>query len=164
MKNRARSPYLLRPGEAVTFVAEVASEIYRPEIQIQMKSADMSSFIWGFHSLYPGIAGVTACVALILAELFLLYAVGNESSSPTPASPPFALAIAIVAAVGFVLLVTPFIFGVVVQRFTRKVLGRTITPVAWNFFQFKVSAWTMRLRLKEFRKVMDAEYKKIAPN
>jgi hypothetical protein len=167
---------LLRPGEAITIVAEVTSEAYRPEISVEMKSADMSSFISGFHSLYPSIVGFCVTLVALGVELALLHALSEGFPAPDTAYPysPFKtdpgvvvyvitnLGLTIAAAIGVLFL--PIIFGIVAQRMARQFLARKITPVAWKFFEFKVSAWTMGTRLRQFRKVIDAEYKKIAPN
>jgi hypothetical protein len=170
-KSNSISIELLRPGEAITLVAEVTSEAYRPDINVQMKSADMSSFISGFRTMYPGFAGLFLAIILILAEGSAIFAWRSATPAPLPGPLQDAglftfmlVGIAVVGAAVVVLGVAPILLGVVVQKLTRRFLARTTTPVAWNFFELKLSAWTMRIRLKDFRKFMDAEYKKIAPN
>jgi hypothetical protein len=111
---------------------------------------------------------VFVSLALTVAEAALTYAFW---STPQTIDPPLdsALAAGFKAAAALSIFIIAYgaisiTTGYLVQRITKAFLNRTITPVALKFFEFKVSAWTMRLRLKEFRKVMDAEYKKIAPN
>jgi hypothetical protein len=62
-----------------------------------------------------------------------------------------------IAGAALVICFFPMLFGVAAQKLTKRILSRTTTPVAWNFFDLKFSAWTIRVRLKEFRKSMDAE-------
>jgi hypothetical protein len=172
---RSVSINLLRPGEAVTLVAEVTSETYRPEIRVEMKSADMSTFISGFYSLYPSIAAFCVFILLLGAELAILNSLRDAFPASDPSLPyaPFkedpgiimflATLLGVLLVTLAILAIIPFTIGAIVQRATKAFLDRTITPVAWRFFEFKVSAWTMRTRLKQFRKFIDAEYKKIAP-
>ena len=172
-KTSSISIELLRPGEAITLVAEVTSEAYRPDISVQMKSADMSASIRGNRTLYPAIAGFCTTLAFLLVEIAIIYSWRNIIPSPDPSAGPepvpgffIFMLVAFVAVAGGVIVigVIPFSFGVIAQKFTRKILTRTTTPIAWNFFELKMSAWTIRIRLKDFRKFMDAEYKKIAPS
>ncbi|HEY8336905.1 MAG TPA: hypothetical protein VIQ05_24180 [Tardiphaga sp.] len=166
-KNSSISIGLLRPGEAITLVAEVASEMYLPEISVQMKSADMSTLISGFHSLYPDLAALAIGVLLFVTELTFMYSSINSESNfdPNQSAIMTGLMAMFSLAVGLLFFgVIPVGAGFLTRRLTKAFLSRTITPVAWKFFQFKVSAFAMRFRLKEFRKIIDAEYKKIAPN
>jgi hypothetical protein len=175
-KTNSMSIGLLRPGEAIALVAEVTSEAYQPDISVQMKSADMSTFISGFHSLYPSITAF--CIALLLlgAKLATVSAWRDSFPATDPSYPygPFkedpgvllfvATMTGVTLVTATILFIIPVTFGAIAQHITKRFLARTITPVAWKFFEFKVSAWTMRTRFKQFRKIIDAEYKKIAPN
>jgi hypothetical protein len=172
-KTSSISIELLRPGEAITLVAEVTSEAYRPNISVQMKSADMSASIRGNRTIYPSLAGVATAMISLLLEIAIIYAWRNIIPSHGPGAGPeplpnffvFMLVSVLAIAAGVIVIgVIPLSFGFVAQKLTRKVLARTTTPVAWNFFELKMSAWTIRIRLKDFRKFMDAEYKKIAPS
>jgi hypothetical protein len=174
--SRSLSINLLRPGEAITLVTEATSETYRPDIRIEMKSADMSTSIFGFHSLYPAIVALFSGVAILILEIWMLNTLAGAHPSPPNApygpffkSDPGALIfvgtmMALLFAVIAGLLIAPVFFGAVTQFITKKLMSRSITPVAWRFSEFKLSAWTMRTRVKQFRKFMDAEYKKIPPN
>jgi hypothetical protein len=167
---------LLRPGEAVTLVAEVTSETYRPDIHVEMKSSDMSTLISGFHSLYPVIAASCVFLLLLGAEFVILNFVDSTLPTPSHNSPYFPFKedpgvikyVATLAGLAFAsfaaLAIIPLVVCATVLLLTKAFLNRTITPVAWKFSEFKVSAWAMRIRLKQFRKFVDAEYKKIAPN
>jgi hypothetical protein len=156
---------LLRPGEAITLVAEVASGAYRPDVQVQMKSADMSAFIYGLRTMYPGFVGLFVAITLILAEGLFIFAFRGTSPPPDPLQDAGLLIFVLTGSVAVIILgAIPILLGVVAQKLTRGFLARSTTPVAWNFFELKLSAWTMRVRLKDFKKFMDAEYKKIAPN
>jgi hypothetical protein len=170
-KTSSISIELLRPGEAITLVAEVTSEAYRPNLRVQMKSADMSTSIRGNRTLYPSIAGFVTAMVFLLMEIAIIYAWRDIIPSPSAGHEPLPgffifMIMAFLAIAGGVIVVgvIPFSFGFVAQKLTRKFLARTTTPVAWNFFELKMSAWTIRIRLKDFRKFMDAEYKKIAPS
>jgi hypothetical protein len=172
-KTKSISIGLLRPGEAITLVAEVTSEVYRPDISVQMKSADMSAFISGHRITYPAFAGLFTALMLIFMEGILLYSWAPPSHLPPPPPPDFFPdnpwlfgLVSMFFLVGGVLVLGffPILLGVVVQKLTKRIMSRTTTPVAWNFFELKFSAWAIRLRLKDFRKFIDAEYKKIAPN
>lgn len=172
-KSNSISIGLLRPGEAVTLVVEVTSASYRPDIQVQMKSADMSALISGFRTLYPALAGLFTTLALLLLEAAVIYSWRSIIPSPSPSVGPapepgfftfMLLSLAVVVGGAIVFGAVPFSFGFIAQKLTRKILTRTTTPVAWNFFELKMSAWTIRVRLKDFRKFMDSEYKKIAPS
>jgi len=167
-KTREVSIGLLRPGEAVTLVAEVASEAYRPDINVEMKSADMSAFISGLHFIYPSILSFLTFVFLLALEFFVLYIVKQTSVPYEPPPPffPYSSDPGAFLLLGFVasLLIVPGICAVIVYRIARGFFAKTITPVAWKFSEFKVSALNMRVQLKQFRKVIDANYKKISPN
>lgn len=167
---------LLRPGEAVSILAEITSETSRPDIRVQMKSADMSTFISGFHFLYPGLAGTGVSIVAMVCELIMLKASRERLPIPnaTSAFSPFAedpgafvyvttnLALVLV---GFaVFMIIPLLLGGITSHITKRYMARTITPIALNFSELKLSAWNMRMQLKRFRKFMDAEYKKIAPH
>ncbi|WP_144441566.1 hypothetical protein [Bradyrhizobium sp. CCGE-LA001] len=164
---------LLRPGEAVTLIAEVTSENYTPDIKVEMKSADMSTFIAGIHSVYPPLVAVLTFFILFSVEFAVLKDIIPEPG-PTPTYFPFkedpgALVFVATALLGMfvgvaALSIVPAICSFIAQKLTKAVLARTVTPVAWRFSKLKVSAVTMRTRLKQFRKFIDAEYKKIEPN
>jgi hypothetical protein len=164
---------LLRPGEAIILVAEVMSETFRPEIRVEMKSADMSAFISGFNSLYPSLAAFSVASLLLLYEISIFYAWLEPFVAPGPNTyypfkeDPGALVsagtVALATAAAVVLhLILPIIAGTLVQKITKAVLSRTITAVAWKFFEFKLSAWTMRTQSKQYKRSIDAEYKKMA--
>jgi hypothetical protein len=127
----------------------------------------MSTFISGFHSLCPSLVAFVVVFALLSVEAVLSYATVRVSSQYDPTQTPLMAGLwaAMALLVGVVVYgAIPVAMGFFAQRLTKTFLSRTITPVAWKFFEFKVSAWTMRVRLKDFRRIMDAEYKKIAPN
>ncbi len=145
-------------------------------MRVQMKSADMSTFISGFHSLYPAMAAFLVGAAAFAGEILILNAL-NDARPSSPSSPygPFFKSdpgvitfVGTMAAISFIviglLLVVPVLSGAITQWFTKRIMSRTIAPIAWKFSEFKISAWNMRTRLKQFRKFMDTEYKKIAPN
>jgi hypothetical protein len=170
-KTNSISIDLLRPGEAITLVAEVTSEAYRPDISVQMKSADMSTFISGLRTTYPAFAGLFVGFLLILIEGVLLFSWGPPSHPPPspdlfPDNPLLFGLVSMSVLVGAIIVLGffPILLGIAVQKLTKRIMSRTTTPVAWNFFELKFSAWTIRIKLNDFRKFMDAEYKKIAPN
>lgn len=157
---------LLRPGEAITLIAEVANAAYRPDIQVQMKSSDMSRFIWGMQALYPGAAGLLVASLLIFVEYQLFMKWLGASEYTPPATDPgvfvflLAMILFLVTAVvigGFF----PILFGALAQKLTATTLTRITSPVAWDFFKLKLSAFTIRSRSKDFRKVVDTAIKKI---
>jgi hypothetical protein len=157
---------LLRPGEAITLVAEVTSDKYRPDVNVQMKSSDMSTFISAIRTLYPGLVGFGCAMAIIVAEM--IAGVLSFPSEPPPGftvySVSFLASIGLFAASIIAFFLPPLVIGAIASKIAQRFLSRATTPVAWNFFTFKQSAWTMRVKMKDFRKFMDAEYKKIAPD
>jgi hypothetical protein len=170
---RDLSIILLRPGEAITLVVEVVSEGYRPDVSIEMKSTDMSTFTSGFQHLYPGIFGFLTVMVLLVGEIIILNAWIDVFSTTAPFFPfkqdPgvflfLITSLALIVATITLLAIIPLIVGMIVRLATKSVLARMMTPVAWKFSEFKVSAWAIRARLKKFRKFIDAEYKKIAPS
>ena len=62
---------LLRPGEALVVIAEIASETYRPDLQIQMKSSEMSTVIRGYRAAYPGAIAVLTILLLVIATFVM---------------------------------------------------------------------------------------------
>ncbi|MCA1431257.1 hypothetical protein I6F29_36025 [Bradyrhizobium sp. NBAIM16] len=167
---------LLRPGEAITLVAEVTSDSYRPDIAIEMKSADMSTFTSCLHYIYPAVAAFLTLMALFALELLILYSFREAFPTPDASKTYFpfkedpGLIVFMLATLGgmfaglCVLAILPTIAAAIVGHITKTVVSKTITPVAWRFSEFNFSAMTMRPRLRQFKKFMDAEYKKIAPN
>jgi len=53
---------LLRPGEAVVLKIDAADEAYQPDISVQMKSADMSTFIRARRIEWSFVAGVAVFI------------------------------------------------------------------------------------------------------
>src|ERR1700686_2696330 len=62
----------LRPGEALVVIAEVASETYRPDLQIQMKSSEMSTVIRGYRAACPGAIAAMTFILLVIVTFGML--------------------------------------------------------------------------------------------
>lgn len=167
---------LLRPGEAITLIAETTSEAWGPDIRVEMKSADMSTFIAALHTTYPWVAGFLVAGLTLAIQLLILFIFREAlfaGSEPAPFGPykedPGAMVLGMTA-IGMLLaliaafLAPPIIFGILARRVTRALMGRTVTPVAWRFSEFKLSAYLMQNQFKQFKKSMDTEFKKIAPS
>jgi len=159
---------LLRPGEAITLVAEIISDTYRPEISVQMKSSDMSTFISGIRTLYPSLVGFGSAMLVFLIELATGYFIVSFPSEPPPGadiySLPLLVHMGLLLLSVVVVLLPPLVIGWAADRIAQRLLSRATTSTVWNFFTLKQSAWSTRVRMKQFRKFMDAEFKKIAPN
>jgi hypothetical protein len=165
---------LLRPGEAITLVAEVTSESYTPDIDVQMKSADMSTFTPALQYWYPSIFAFLAFSIALLIEIAVVRAWGFSITGYVDAHLPrppkeietvvFALIIAGIFFSGVLFFLIPFALSVLASIAFKKVFRRIINPVAWKFSQFKTSALTIRTRSSAFRRFIDTEYKKIAPS
>jgi hypothetical protein len=124
----------------------------------------------GQHALYPGAAGLLVASLLIFAEyqLFMKWFGASEYNPPAnlPATDPgvlvfiLAMILFLAAAVligGFF----PILFGALAQKLTATTLTRITSPVAWDFFKLKLSAFTIRSRSKDFRKIVDTAIRKI---
>jgi hypothetical protein len=144
---------LLRPGEALVVIAEVASETYRPDLQIQMKSSEMSTVIRGYRAAYPGaIAGITMIllVIVIFGMFVSSFTIVNEPITDVNLGPSL---------LGFGLffsctILFPFVVAVIVYWLARKIISRATTPVAWRFSERKMMAVNIRQRFTEFKRFM----------
>jgi hypothetical protein len=74
---------LLRPDEALVVIAEVASETYRPDLQIQMKSSEMSTVIRGYRSAYPGAIAVITILLLVIVTIGMLVSTSTIVFDPS---------------------------------------------------------------------------------
>jgi hypothetical protein len=144
---------LLRPGEALVVIAEVASETYRPDLQIQMKSPEMSTVIRGTRAAYPEAIAIFTFIASILAMIVMFLSSVTISKDPIPnVSLSYVL-------LSFGLFLSSVIFFPVMMTgitywLTRKIISRATTPVVWRFSQRKVKASNIRQKFTEFGKFM----------
>ena len=145
---------LLRPGEALVVIAEVASETYRPDLQIQMKSSEMSTVIRGYRAAYPGaIAAITIVllVIVILGVFVSSYTIvdGPIKTNVNPGPSLLGAGIFFSSTILF-----PLVVGGIVYWLTHKIISRATTPVAWRFSERKVMALNIRKGFTDFKKFM----------
>ena len=145
---------LLRPGEALVVIAEVASETYRPDLQIQMKSPEMSTVIRGYRAAYPGVIASIAFLLLVVGVFGIFVASGMVSSEPTKSSVSLGDFL-----LGFGMFISsvmlfPLVVAVIIYSLAHKIISRATTPVAWRFLERKKTTLNIANKFKEFKKFM----------
>jgi len=153
---------LLRPGEALVVIAEVASETYRPDLQIQMKSPEMSTVIRGYRAAYPAaiaaIAGIT-CLLLVVGMFGIVGAssrmVGGGDPTKSSVNPgDFLLGIGMFISSTMLF---PLVVAGVIYWLAHRIISGATTPVAWRFSERKMTAFNIRNvrhKLTEFKEFM----------
>jgi hypothetical protein len=144
---------LLRPGEALVIIAEVASETYRPDLQIQMKSSEMSTVIRGYRAAYPGAIAAMTIILLVIA-IFGMFVSSFTIVDPirTDVNPGASLVGAGLFFSSTILF--PLVVGGIIYWLASKIISRATTPVAWRFSERRVMALNIRQRFVEFKKFM----------
>ncbi len=144
---------LLRPGEAVTLVVEIAAESYRPDLQIQMKSADMSTITRALRGGNP--QGFAALVLLVLLGLQAFFILSSKYfNQPVPETVNWQELTIGVVLVTVVLLINAGI-SYVTYKFVDKYYSSRLSPVAWRFFKVQLSAFTQHQKWIEFKKKLE---------
>jgi hypothetical protein len=143
---------LLRPGEALVVIAEVASETYRPDLQIQMKSSEMSTVIRAYRSSYPVAIAAMTVILLVIAIFGILVSTSTLVVGPTKDDvnrDAWSLILFFSSTVLF-----PLVVGSIIYWLARKIISRATTPVAWRFSERKVMALNIRQQFTAFKKFM----------
>ncbi|WBU28990.1 hypothetical protein OOZ54_20355 [Rhodopseudomonas palustris] len=150
---------LLRPGEALSIVLQLASDTCKPDVNVQMKSADMSTFVTSIPTIIPSLVGITCAVALALFEIhpiFNYHSTGIETSTEPTLIVRFSIIIALLALL-IIGIALPITFGFIAKKIASNLMQRRITPVAWKFLQLKSSSWNIDLKLQEFKAFMNTK-------
>jgi hypothetical protein len=151
---------LLCPGEAITLIALVTDDSYRPDLRIQMKSAEMSTFTRGMRAAYPNLFALITVLCVVAIEV---YYVRNLALQVVTETPPQSLdwnqTIELIV-IPLIVVIIPILLGAIVITLAKKLIARSTSPVAWRFFQTKLSALTGRQHWKDFKKKIDAATKK----
>jgi hypothetical protein len=143
---------LLRPGEALVVIAEIASETYRPDLQIQMKSSEMSTVIRGYRAAYPGAIAVLTILLLVIATFVVFvssYTIVDNSIKIDVNPGPSLLGAGLFFS--FIILF-PLLVGGIIYWLARKIISKATTPVAWRFFERKIMAQNIRKSFTEFKR------------
>jgi hypothetical protein len=106
-----------------------------------------------------------------MIELGVAYALRSEVpvEFPEPSAHSSALIFALystmtLGGIVFMLGLIPILIAVIVNKFAKRFFARATSPIVFNFFTLKLSAYTIQVRSKNYRKFIDTEYQKIAPN
>jgi hypothetical protein len=144
---------LLRPGEALVVIAEVASETYRPDLQIQMKSSEMSTLIRGYRAAYPGAIAAMTILLLVIVTFGMLVTstivFGPIKTDMNSGPSLLGAGLFFSSTVLF-----PLVVGGIIYWLARKIISRATTPVAWRFSERKMKALNVRQKFTEFKKFM----------
>jgi hypothetical protein len=144
---------LLRPGEALVVIAEVASETYRPDLQIAMKSSEMSTVIRGYRAAYPGAIAVMTILLLVIVIIGMIVSsftmVDPIKTDVNPGPSLIGLGLFFSSTILF-----PFAVGGIIYWLARKIISRATTPVAWRFSERKIMALNIRQQFAAFKKFM----------
>jgi hypothetical protein len=146
---------LLRPGEALVVIAEVASESYRPDLQVQMKSPEMSTVIRGNRATYPTAIAGTTCILLMLGVFGMFVASGFLYIDATKSVVSFRDALLGMAIFISSVVLFPVVVAGVIYWLAHKIVSRGTTPVAWRFLERKMATVTIRHHFMQFKKFMN---------
>jgi hypothetical protein len=144
---------LLRPGEAVLLHSEVASEESVPDINVEMKSAEMSASIGGYRGFYPSVVGFLFCILCFAIEMAILYPhLAFETVPPTVPDPNPVISFKMTV---FVILffALPFVAALIPIWFLTKFLERS-NRVVWRFSRIKMTTVGVKNQVAAFRKYM----------
>jgi hypothetical protein len=145
---------LLRPGEALVVIAEVASETYRPDLQIQMKSSEMSTVIRGARAAYPGAIAAITILLLVILTFGMLVSTSTIVFNPIKADVNPAPSLLGAGIFFSSTILFPLVVGGIIYWLARKTISRATTPVAWRFSERKMKALNVRQKFTEFKKFM----------
>jgi hypothetical protein len=145
---------LLRPVEALVVIAEVASETYRPDLQIQMKSSEMSTVIRGYRAAYPAAIAVSTFLLLVIVTLGMLISTATIVFDPTRADVNRGLSLLGAGLFFSSVILFPLVVGSISYWLARKIISRATTPVAWRFSERKVMALNIRQQFTAFKRFM----------
>jgi hypothetical protein len=146
---------LLRPGEAVLIHSEVASETFAPDIDIQMKSSDMSTFIGAYRSAYPGLIGFVVTMLILGLQTIVMYRISPPQADWETKVPDniFLFMATFVVAI-FIYMAPALAVGTIIAKLSTRFLQRSTNRVAWRFSEIKLAALGMHGRASAFRKFM----------
>jgi len=145
---------LLRPGEALVVIAEIASETYRPDLQIQMKSSEMSTVIRGYRAAYPGAIAVLTILLLVIATFVMFvssYTIVDNSIKTDVNPGPSLLGAGLFFSSTVIF---PLLVGGIIFWLARKIISRATNPVAWRFSERKMKAQNIRKSFAEFKRII----------
>jgi hypothetical protein len=136
---------LLRPGEAIVLHAEVASETVHPNLQVQMKSPDMSTFTRALWAVYPGLFAFLLALFVLFVQFGVLYHFGAFNPPDPSAAAEFEryipsssylyplFMIASLLLFGVLICILPISIGTIVYKIHSKIYSRLVGPIAWQF-------------------------------
>jgi hypothetical protein len=152
---------LLRPGEAIMIITEVANETFRPDLQVQMKSPEMSAMISGYQAIYPGITAFLGGMLFLAGEIAFIAIIAPKTPPDVLKDIPDNTQIAaFIGALLCVFIVFPALFGALLNWIASRLMFRSTTPVAERFFKLKLAAVATRQKARAFRKYIDIANKK----
>lgn len=133
-EQRTLTIQLLRPGEALILQIDGTEGRYRPDISVLMKSADMTTSMGTFRAMLPYAAGVL--VAGILAQMVVILPstkLADEYGEWVYHNVGFLIALGHLGTACLIGLLTFFI--------VRKIVARSVSPVAARFFRLQTTAF-----------------------
>jgi hypothetical protein len=143
---------LLRPSEAVMLVAEIANDEKRPNLKVEMKSADMITIVRWPPNLIPIIVALLFPVLLFVGFLgLLIYATLTQpyvEPEPVPTLPQIAALIGLFV----VFPVTVVFIGKIAVKAAQAICNRLYSPVVMRFSELQGKAWANRQAWKQLRK------------
>lgn len=146
-EDKVLSIELLRPGESIIVQADAGQEDFKPDIAVEMKSADMSIFIQGYRALWPqATAFLGAGVTFIF--LFILYPLMDYIPKGVSEIVFFVLLMFSMLSTFFVCVLV----GAICAAFVKKIIQTRTPVVAWRFFEIQYSAMSVLERWKTLKK------------
>ena len=143
---------LLRPSEAVVLVTEVANDEKRPNLKVEMKSADMTTIVRLLPHMIAMIVALLIPVLLIVGLFGLLVYASLTYPQVEPAPIPTLPQLAALVGVIVVLVVTLILVGTITVKTAQAICNRLYSPVLLRFSELQGKAWGERQSWKQLRK------------